>query len=758
MIVQHLQGSGRVAWARAKVLLIILFLPCLWGGQVLAATATSGMACGLREPGDSRPRVGLVLGGGGARGVAHISIIRMLEELKIPVDCIAGTSMGALAGGLYASGMSVDDMEKLVVSTDWKRLFDDSIDRNGRSFREKQDDRNGLTTIGVGVGDNKLKLSPGLLQGQRIVAMFERETVAVSGIHEFDHLPIPFRAVATDLNTGEAVVLDSGSLAFAMRASMSLPGIFQPALLGGRVLLDGGLVNQVPIDVIHEMGADIVIAVDVGTPLEKLNEQASLLQVISQISGMMTVGNTRRQVDTLTDRDIVIVPPLGDIVGTADFSKAKEALAIGHQAAVAARSRLASLSIPDADYLRWASARPKRADALPVVEFVKLENFTEYSDEVLLSRINIPLGKPLDMDLIDHDLLRTYGRGTLSSVTYELVEQDGKTGIVLTARPKAQGPNYLQLGLTVSSSFDGVSQSNLRGAILFSPVSPLGAEARVSAAIGSEAELKGEYFKPLDPKSSNIIYTNVGYYNPSINVYDSRGDNTAIYDVGIFSAEARATHDFFDYGAVSFGVKRSTGTGQVQVGDPSLEKFEFEQGTARIQYEIDKVDSLFFPRNGYYASLGYSLSREWLGSDTSFDQLDFDFFGATSFDRHAIQYGARYHVTTSGELPIQSLYRLGGLYRLAGFKYNELTGQNYAMLMTGYSYQLAEFFGRSATFGGSIEYGNAWQKRSDMNFSNALLNGSVFAGFDSWVGPMVFGIGFRQGGEQVLFLDIGRPF
>lgn len=758
MIVPNFRVPARLSWVPVNALLCSLVLFCMLAGQTIAATPVSKTACGEREPGDSRPRIGLVLGGGGARGFAHISVIRMLEELNIPVDCIAGTSMGALAGGLYASGMSVDDMEKLVVSTDWKRLFDDSISREDRSYREKQDDRDGLTTVGIGIGDNKLKLSPGLLQGQRVLALFQSETVAVSGIHDFNLLPIPFRAVATDLNSGEAVVLESGNLAFAMRASMSLPGIFQPALLDGKVLLDGGLVDQMPINVVREMGADIVIAVDVGTPLLKLDEDASLLDVVSQISGMMTVSNTRRQLDTLTDRDIIIVPPLGDTVATGDFTKAREAMAIGHEAALAARDKLANLSIAEADYRQWASSRPKPADALPVIEFVRLENLTEYSDEVLMSEISIPLGEPLDMDEIDQDLLRVYGRGTLSSITYELTQEDGQTGVVLKARPKSQGPNYIQLGLTVSSSFDGVSQSNLRGAILFSPVSPMGAEGRVSAAIGSEPELKGEYFKPLDARSKNLIYASAGYYNPVINVYNAQGDNTSIYDVSIYSVQAKAIHDFFDYGTMFLGVQRSAGNGEVQVGDPSLEKFDFDQGTAQLNYSIDKVDSLYFPRNGYHVSLGYSFSREWLGGDTSFDQLDFDFFGATSFDRHAIQYGARYHVTTSGEAPIQSLYRLGGLYRLVGFKFNELTGQNYAMVFGGYSYQLAEFFGRSATLGGSIEYGNAWQKRSDMSFNDALWNASIFTGFDSWVGPMFFGVGAREGGEQVLFLDIGRRF
>lgn len=239
--------------------------------------APAAVACGLREPGDTRPRIGLALGGGGARGIAHISVLRKIEELRIPIDCVAGTSMGALVGGLYASGMPVGDMRQLVASTDWKRLFDDSLARPERSYRRKQDDRDSLVTLGVGINEKGLRLSPGLLQGERILAMFERTTLAVSALDDFDRLPIPYRAVATDLNTGEVVVIGKGSLAMAMRASMSLPGVFQPVEVDGRVLVDGGLANQVPVDVVRAMGADIVIAVDVGTPLRQLDRNASLL-------------------------------------------------------------------------------------------------------------------------------------------------------------------------------------------------------------------------------------------------------------------------------------------------------------------------------------------------------------------------------------------------------------------------------------------------------------------------------------------------
>lgn len=573
-----------------------------------ATVAPAAAACGLREPGDTRPRIGLALGGGGARGIAHISVLRMIEELRIPIDCVAGTSMGALVGGLYASGTSVDDMEKLVVSTDWPRLFNDSLERPERSYRRKQDDRDSLATIGIGIRDGGIKVSPGLLQGERILAMFERSTLGVSAIDDFDRLPIPYRAVATDLNTGEAVVLDHGSLAMAMRASMSLPGIFQPVEVDGRVLLDGGLANQVPVDVVRAMGADVVIAVDVGTPLMKLGRDASLLDVVSQISGMMTTGNTGRQLAALHEQDVLIVPKLGDAVATGDFTKAREALAIGAQAAEAARGRLASFSAPSDRYTASLQSRPQVAAGLPVIEFVRLENETDYADEMLLSQVPIPIGEPLDTARVEARLLRAYGLGTLSSITYEVVREDGRTGVLLRARPKPQGPNYVQVGLTLNTDFEGTFESNLRAAVLFSPLTRLGAEGRISVTIGSEPALQGEYYHPLDVANHNLLYARLGYENPNIHVFNAAGDNVATYDVRAVGLELRAAREFGNYGALSVGVERASGRATVEVGDPQLEEFDFDQGNLFAMMTIDRLDSLFFPRNGYYALLGYTIS------------------------------------------------------------------------------------------------------------------------------------------------------
>jgi NTE family protein len=748
----------------AHVVALVLSLSCsahAHAAPVGTAAATSpgaGNSCGLRGPGDTRPRIGLALGGGGARGVAHISVLRKLEALHVPVDCIAGTSMGSLVGGLYASGMPVDALEKLVLTTDWARLFDDNLERKERSFRRKQDDRDNLATLGVGLGEGGLVVSAGMLQGERILSMFERETLRASAIADFDRLPIPFRAVATDLNTGQAVVLDHGSLAMAMRASMSIPGVFRPVEVDGRLLLDGGLANQVPVDVVRAMGADIVIAVDVGTPLAKLDHNAGMLQIVSQLTGMMTTGNTREQLATLGARDVLILPALGDEVATGEFEKAQRALEIGRDAAEAATPRLAVLSVAPGTYAGSVRQRPTLAEGAPVVEFVRLKNETRYADEMLLAYVPIEIGKPLDAERVEHGVLRAYSLDTLASYSYEVVSEDGRTGVLLHAREKPQGPNYVQAGMSLNTDFAGRFESNVRAALLFSPLSPYGAEGRVVVAIGSEPALLGEYYHPFDMANRYLMHVSGGYENPNVQVYDNDGNNTASYDVRRVGAEIQFGREFGNVGILAIGVRRATGSASVEVGNPLLPDFDFDTGELFLDFTVDRLDSLFFPREGYYSQLGYTVARDWLGSDEEYAHVDFDVLAAKSFGKHTLQGGASYHATTTGVLPLQSLYRLGGRGHLVGFRRNELTGQHYGLVFTGYTYQLAKLLGRPAVVGGTLEYGNAWQRREDMAFGDGILNASLYVGFDSWLGPMLFGYGWREHGDGELFLEIGQPF
>jgi NTE family protein len=290
-------------------------------------------------------------------------------------------------------------------------------------------------------------------------------------------------------------------------------------------------------------------------------------------------------------------------------------------------------------------------------------------------------------------------------------------------------------------------------------LSSYGAEARVGLTVGSEPELFAEYYRPLDMANRYLTYGRIAYDNPNINVFDPAGNNIATYDVRTLGIDLQFAREFGNYGAAGIGVERGTGRAELQTGDPArFDRFDFDSGRAYAFVHVDRLDSLYFPRNGHATQVGYVIARDWLGSDSDYSQFDFDTIGAKSFGRHAVQGGASYHTTLEGALPVQDRYRLGGRGRLVGFRQNELTGQHYATLFAGYTFQLAEVFGRSALVGGTIEYGNAWERRSDMAWGDGIFNASAYVGFDSWLGPMIFGYGWREGGNGVLFLGIGQPF
>jgi NTE family protein len=749
--------------ALTRTLAGLLLAGLLLAGEARAVDVVAlptGGHCGHREPGDTRPRIGLALGGGGARGIAHVRVLRQLETLHIPVDCIAGTSAGALVGALYASGSTPDEIEKVVLSTEWMAMFSDTLPRRDRSLRRKADDYAQLAPIGIGLGGEgkAVALAAGVSEGQRLIALFERATGGTRVSGDFDALSIPFRAVATDINTGEAVVLADGSLPMAMRASMSLPGIFRPVVLKDRVLLDGGLSNQVPINVVRAMGAEQVIAVDVGTPLSALGRDASLVDVISQLSGFLTTRNAQQQLDTLGARDLLISPDLTGKVATGDFDKAPEALRIGQEAADKAAPALRAFSQPPDTYQRWYAARQQRAlpgAPLPI-EFVEVDNHTGYADALLLSYLPVQVGEPLDIEAMQAGVLRGYGLGTLASFSYEVRERDGRTGVVVSAFAKPNGPAYLEAGLSLSNDLDGSHESNLRAGLLFAPLSPYGAEARVSLQVGSEPGLRGDYYHPFDLQNRYAFEAGAGFETRTFNIFDAAGDKTARYRVRRSGGQVGLVRNLSNVLALTVGVERYTGNAKVEVGDPALPRTDFDEGAWTVAATYDDIDSLYFPRDGYLATVGTYQSEAGLGADTEFGQIDVDAVGATSFGKHALQLGVRYHVTSSGTAPIQSLYRLGGRWRLAGFQHNQLTGQDYALGFAGYTYELGKVLGRSAQVGGTVEYGNAWQRRSDMSLSDGIWNGSLFLGFDSWIGPLIFGMGFREGGHRVVFIELGQ--
>jgi predicted acylesterase/phospholipase RssA len=290
-------------------------------------------AHGLGKPDPfDRPKIGLVLGGGGARGGAHIGVLKLIEEYRVPVDVIVGTSFGAFVGALYASGLGSDEIEQLVLNADLQNKFMSNIPRDALSFRRKRDDDESLVKYRLGIKDGKPQFPRGIVSGQEFRLWLDEVLFEVRGVDNFDDLPIPFRAVTTDIVTGEQIVMGEGVVTTAIYASMAVPGLLPPAEQEDRLLVDGGLVNNLPVDVARDLGADIVIAVDVGTLFATRDELDSALSILDQVTNVLVRGNSEKTIDTLRRQDILIQPNLGT-VSTLNFERLGTAITAGTEAA-----------------------------------------------------------------------------------------------------------------------------------------------------------------------------------------------------------------------------------------------------------------------------------------------------------------------------------------------------------------------------------------------------------------------------------------
>ncbi len=355
---------------------------CLWALLTLAPDHI------LAEEKDqtARPTIGLVLSGGGARGAAHAGVIKALDDLQIPVDFIAGTSMGAVVGGLYASGMSADELVEVIDTVNWPDLLTDRPPRGQRSFRRKSDDVGFMVDYDLGANKSGIVFPEGFIQGQKLELALKRLVLPVIAVDDFDQLPIPFRAIATDIVTGQAVVLDSGDLAQAMRASMSVPGLFKPVRRDGQILVDGGVANNLPVKIVQDMGADILIVVDAGFPLLEEGDLTSALALTKQMLTILINGRAQEQIELLSENDILIRPQLGNLESQ-DFRRLGEALGLGLEAAQMSAERLAPLSLPDSAYHAFRQhVESGRRDA-PIIDNVVVENQSRLAPKVIEERL-----------------------------------------------------------------------------------------------------------------------------------------------------------------------------------------------------------------------------------------------------------------------------------------------------------------------------------------------------------------------------------
>lgn len=711
------------------------------------------------EESQQRPRVGLVLGGGGARGAAHIGVLKELERLRIPIHAIAGTSMGAIVGGLYATGVDAEALEELVSSLDWSATLSDKQARENLSFRRKQDEREFPIDFELGIRGTELLLPKGVIQGQKLDLLLRELTLHASHITSFDDLPIPFRAIASDIVAGEAVVIDSGDLALAIRASMSVPGVFAPARVDGRLLVDGGLIGNLPVDVMKNMDVDVIIAVDVEFPLYTLEELGSVLAISEQMLTILIRKETLRQIETLADSDILIRPDLG-VYGSTNFADIVETIEPGRQAALKQSDRLRKLSLPESEWERYLAQRVLRRNDNDELAFVRVVHDGKLSPSVLESRLSVQAGDKINANILAQNANRLYGLQLYEHVGYRLVDEDGGTGVEYRAVAKSWGPNFLQFGISLEDDFEGSTSFNLAARLTRAGLNSLGAEWRTDLQLGTDPALLTEFYQPLSFDSRWFIAPRLEMRQSNLNVY-LLDDAIAKYRVSEGDVSLDFGRELGTTGEFRVGVYRGAGDARVKVGDPALPNIDFDTGGAFARLRFDSVDNSRFPRKGILANLHWNLSRPELGADNKFDTVEGEFSQTWSRGKSSLQFALAYATTLSSDNTVQDFFRMGGFLRLSGLERGEISGPHSALVRLVYYRRVGDttggLFETPLYLGFSAEAGNVWQTRKDMSFDTMQLNGSVFAGLDSFFGPVYIAAGFAEGGQTNFYLFVGTP-
>ncbi|MCX5828526.1 MAG: patatin-like phospholipase family protein [Deltaproteobacteria bacterium] len=790
--IRHLSSSSRLG-------IFFILLPAL-------IFFSAGYSHSEESKTDKRPRIGLVLSGGGARGIAHIGVLKVLEEMHIPIDCIAGTSMGAIVGGLYAAGASPADLEKLVTSIPWNEAFTDKQTADKLSFRRKEDSQAYKIDLNLGIRDGRITTSKGLVQGQNLNLLLKEILLHTADIKDFDKLRIPFRAVAADIETGQAVVIGAGDLSEAIRASMSIPGIFAPMEIRGKMLVDGGIANNLPVDVVRSMGADILIVVDIGTPLRTREGLNSPTSITAQVMTILIQRNVQTQLQTLKPEDILIQPQLGNL-GTTDFSKVSEAMNIGQDAAKQFTDRLTRLAVPPENFQVYLARQRQQPVELPKIDYVKVEiksqiipadakimtptkgknaddinldlsaklkqmtgiptiveNRSKVSPKVLEAQIETKAGEKLDLETLNKDINRLYGLDTFERVDFHLAKKDGKTGLIFDPVEKSWGPTYLRFSLSLADDFKGENSYTIGGRITRTEINSLGAEWRNQLQIGDLPRLFSEFYQPLDFGTRYFIAPRIDYREWNANVFDSNSGNViAEYRIKELLGGLDMGRTFGNWGEFRLGLFRGYGATRLNVGDPTLWPTEsFNVGGITSSFSYNTLDDFNFPLRGAAGGAKVISGIPEMGSDNKFAGIDISGLAAKTWGKITVIPKIFYRGVIDGNGEIQDSYTIGGFMNLSGYRPEELSGQHVGLAEIICYRNMGTVglgdFHTALYLGFSAEAGGAWQNRSDITLSSLIYAGSVFVGANTFIGPAYLAYGFAEGGRQTVGLFIGQRF
>jgi NTE family protein len=714
-------------------------LICLIGLAASAATLANE---------HKRPKIGLALSGGGARGMSHVGVLKALEEKRIPIDYIAGTSMGSIVGGLYATGMSPDDLEWAIKSVDWENALNPANKRKLKNYRQKQEEKDYFADIEIGISRDGAKSGTGLVGDHKVMLELQR-LVGSFNEADFDKFPIPFRAVTTDLNAGVPYVIDHGDLAMAMRASMAVPLVFGPVKHQGRMLVDGGILNNLPVDVVREMGADIVIAVNISSPLATVDEQSSVLAVTYQSVDVALVQNTKQ---SLKLADLVIQPGLEGIDASM-FDRAKDMINDGYLATYRKSAELMSMSLQENAFITHLESRNFLPRDIPSrIRYVQFEGNKRTATERLMSRANELIGQEFNPGMVQDFVDQVVStEEDIQLITYHVDAQDDQKGIVFKVKEKQWGPDYLKFGLKVADDFD----SNTRISLLVRHhrynINSKGGHWVNDLSVGSVLSWQSELYQPLDFENKFFASANIDTIKDTRRFYQGI-DAIGEYDHKKFGFGVNLGYNPNIYSELRAGLWYKDQSVVPVINDIDFDTAINRTAGLQVNYGYDTLEKAFSPR------YGYDLKAE-LGIFDRVQYLSFDGFRRFPFfEQSAAHLRIKFDFT---DLVNNNEYfkAYGGVDDFAGYPTQSLLGLNAFLLELGWfspmsAIDLPIIGVPDLTL--KTHWGNVWQR--NINIEDMIYGFSAGISFDVQDTVMFLGTGYSHDGEARFYLRLGTGF
>lgn len=708
-------------------------------------------------PAYGRRRVALVLSGGGARGLAHVGVLKALRELRIPYDCVVGSSMGAIAGGTLAAGTPLDEAERKVVRADWNAVFADRPRRSDIPYFRKSEDVRPYFNFDLTLQDFH-PLSPRNFVSVQNIGLFFRELTGARSAASFDQLPIPFRAVGTDIITGAAVVMDHGNVADAMVGSMTVPGLFSPYRYEGHLVVDGGLSSNLPVALGQQLCGDVVIAVNVTSPNLRADQLDSVVSIGEQVVNISMSQKLDEEMAHLRPYDVLLVPDLDDLAST-DFNRVKEIIARGEAVVMGHADHLRDLQVSPAQYAAWEAAVAARTPPTPVIGEVSMVDMRWVNPDVMSDLLHLRPGAPFDMVALHRNINRVYARGDFTQISYDLIDLAPGRAELRIAPEERPGRDFMRFGLGLYTDFTGDGRFTATASLRRAWLNRLDGQWRTDLSVGRDFSLQSEWYQPASLGSELFLAPQLFYQDQH---REQRFSSPTSYGYRYIRSGAAVELGsvFGRWGEVRAGVMHAYATISTESG-PIIPESGIHQGGVTLRSVYDQLDSVYFPHEGGSARINFFRSQDNLGADQEYDRLEFSAKRALTRGRTTLQVNLRAATSLDTSIPYYDAFGLGGLFNLSAYPTDYFLGNDLVsggLLVYRQVGAMPAGLGRGIYAGAALEAGRLRHVLPGYAAPEEALSGGAFLAADTVLGPfyLLAAAGDRQ--QRALYLALGVSF